>query len=402
VNASNEPPDRSPGRGRPPGAPGPRPGRTPFFATCAPGLEPLLHAEVRALGLARHERQVGGVYFEGSLADARRANLWLRTAVRVLMRVARFPCADERALYDGAREVDWARFVEPDGVLVVDAQSSESELGHTRFVEQRVKDAIVDGFRERHGVRPSVERAGADLGVHAHLFRDRCTLSVDTSGEPLHRRGWRREQGRAPLAETLAAAVVLLSGWDGRAPLLDPFCGSGTLLIEAVHRASNTAPGLWRTFGFERWPGHDAAAWEREKDAARAARRPLPQKLVVRGSDRDPALVRAARVNAEAAGVADALVFEPGDALALEPRPGWNAWIVSNLPYGERVGRDDDLDALYQGFGRLLRERCAGYRVALLGPADGRLARLGLAGAREERIVNGGLECRLVVARIDA
>ena len=375
--------------------------RVPFFATCAPGVEPLLHAEVRELGLGRVERQVGGVYFEGTLRDAWRANLHLRTAIRVLQRVARFPCADEAELYDGVGGVDWGGFLRPEGTLVVDAHVNDSALTHSRFVEQRTKDAVVDQIRSRTGTRPSVGREDADLGIHVHLFRDRCTLLVDTSGGSLHRRGWRVAQGRAPLSETLAAAVVLATGWDRRSPFLDPFCGSGTLLVEALHLADGVAPGLRRSFGFERWPGHDERAWARLRDEARQAERPV-SKLQVRGFDRDPERLDEARANLESAGLAERVVLEEAEALDFAPRSGWNGHVVSNLPYGERVNRGEDVEGLYRAFGERLRSRCAGYRVGLLGPA-GRLSRaFGLADAERLALKNGGLDCILTKAEIHA
>ena len=370
-----------------------------FFVTCAPGVEPLLHAEMRALGLRKVERQVGGVYFEGTLADARRANLWLRTAVRVLMRVARFEAQDTDDLYAGVGVVDWKKFLRSDGVLVVDAQSTDSRLEHSRFIEQRTKDAIVDQLRAADGTRPSVDRDDADLGVHVHLFKDRCTVSLDTSGFALHRRGYRREQGSAPLAETLAAALVLESGWDRRAPLVDPFCGSGTLAIEAALIATDTAPGLFRTFGFERWPGHDATAWQRERVDAEAKKKPIGKRVIV-GSDLDGEQLERAQANAAGAGFADALYFERADALAFDPRPGWNAWVVSNLPYGERVGRGADIAALYRSFAARLVAHARGFTVGLLS-SDGPEARaLELPGTTHRSFQNGGLACRFTVGRL--
>ena len=261
--------------------------RSVFFATCAPGVEPVLHAEVRALKLAKSECQVGGVRFEGEVADGWRANLWLRTAVRVLQRVARFPALDGDALYDGVAGVEWSRFVTPAGTLVVDAQARASALDHTQFIAQRVKDAVVDQLRARSGQRPSVDKDDPDLRIHLHLYRDRATLSVDTSGASLHKRGWRRYQGPAPLSETLAAAIVLLSGWDRRAPLLDPFCGSGTILVEAASLAAGLAPGRFRRFGFERWPNHDPAGYAVLRDRVAAAGRSA-NKVIVLGSGCQP------------------------------------------------------------------------------------------------------------------
>jgi putative N6-adenine-specific DNA methylase len=367
-----------------------------FFVTCAPGLEPLLHDEIRALKLAHVERQVGGVFFTGSLADAWRANLWLRTAVRVLMRVARFPATDADELYHGVQTVDWSEFVLPEGTLVVDAHARDSNLRHTRFLEQRVKDAVVDQLRARSGVRPSVDKDDPDLAIHVHLFRDRCTLLLDTSGGSLHKRGWRRHQGRAPLSETLAAAMVLWSGWDGRAPLIDPFCGSGTILIEAALIAAHIAPGLWRErFGFERWPGHDA---DRYAELVRATRGAAgwPRNLQLLGFDADPAAIAGARQNVAAAGLSGKVALEVQEIADFSPRRGWNAWIVSNPPYGERVLEPARAAALLRSFAAILRERCAGFHVTLLsGHADLPRA-LGFAQPKRTPLKNGALDCELL------
>lgn len=377
----------------------PAPLRERFFATCAPGLEPLLHAEARELGLSKVERQVSGVYFEGTLQDALRANLWLRTAIRVLMRVARFEARDADMLYAGARSVEWERFVKPDGTLIVDAHTASSELDHSLFIEQRVKDAICDSLREKHGTRPTVAKEDAELGVYAHVFRDRCTLLVDTSGESLHKRGWRRFQGRAPLAETFAAALVQISGWDQRAPFLDPFCGSGTVLIEAAMIARNMAPGLFRErFGCERWPGHDASLGAKLRKDARAAARPSKARIL--GRDLDAKMLEGARENVAAAGLEGAIEFEQGNALDFIPRKGWGAWIASNPPWGERIGDTRDVARLYRDFGAWLRERCAGYHVALLVPTGAIAHELGLKGAESTRVLNGGIECSILRADI--
>lgn len=370
--------------------------RERFFATCAPGLEALLHEEAKALGLAKIERQVGGVYFEGELRDAWRANLWLRTAVRVLMRLARFEATNADELYDGVKSVEWERFLRPDGSLAVDAHSSESQLDHTLFIAQRAKDAIVDTLRTSAGVRPAVDKDAPDLGVYVHVFRNRVTVLLDTSGDSLHKRGWRQHQGRAPLSESLAAAIVMLSGWDRRAPLIDPFCGSGTILIEAALLARNVAPGLFRPkFGFERWLGHDAKAWQTLREAAKAQAKPTP-KLVLRGRDWDPATAAGAQENAARAGVADVIEFDVGNGLEFEFKRGWNAWIVSNLPYGERVADQRAALALSRTFGERLRTNCGGYHVALLGRKDESSRALALPGLRKVALLNGGLECELV------
>jgi len=370
--------------------------RETFFATCAPGLEPLLHGELAELRLAKLERQVGGVRFEGSLEDAWRANLGSRTAVRVLLRLARFEAANADALYAGAMDVAWGRFLRPDGTFRVDAQSNASILDHTLFVEQRVKDAVADSFRSLHGSRPSVDLEDPDLSIHVHLFRDRCTLSVDTSGDSLHKRGWRKFQGRAPLAETLAAGIVLLSGWDRRSPLVDPFCGSGTILIEAAWIAGGVAPGhLRRSFGFERWIGHQAERW-RALVAASRARASWPARLVLEGSDSDAHAIEGARENLAAAGLEGRVRLEVRDVALFAPKRGWNAWIVTNPPYGERVGRDRDLDLVYRRFGALLRERCGGYHAAILSGNPALAQALGLEPERRTALKNGSIDCELL------
>jgi len=370
-----------------------------LFATCTPGLEPVLLDEVRRLGVGGVEQQVGGVHFRGELADAWRANLLLRSAVRVLLRLERFEARDGDDLYRAVAERDWRPYLRPGGRLWVQVQARESALDHSRYAAQRVKDAIVDQLRAPDGTRPTVEREGADLRVHLHLWRERATLSLDTSGESLHKRGWRRAQGRAPCPENLAAALVLASGWDGRAPLIDPFCGSGTVLVEAAWIAAGRAPGSLRArFGFETWPCHAAAAYARVREQALAALRPRGKPRLV-GSDRDPARVAEARANARAAEVDAQIELAVADALDLAPRAGWNAWIVSNLPFGERVGRASDLLALHVELGRILRARCAGYRATLL-VGDARLAdALALPEHARRTVLHGGSERVLVDAR---
>jgi putative N6-adenine-specific DNA methylase len=360
----------------------------------------VLHAELTDLRLARVERQVGGVYFEGSSTDAMRVNLESRVAVRVLRRVSRFLADSSDALYEGALAVEWSRFLKPGASLLVAAQTRESALDHSLFVEQRVKDAICDEQRAARGERPEVDKDQPDLRVHAHLFRDRCTLSVDTSGESLHRRGWRRFQGPAPLAETLAAGLLSLSGWDRRSPLIDPFCGSATLLVEAALLAAGRAPGLSRaSFAFEAFPDHEAARW-RDLRAAAEARVRLPRKLQLLGSDADRSVVEGARQNLAAAGVGDSVRLEFGRAEDFTPRAGWNGWIVTNPPYGERVGSARELVAVYRRFGERLRNACAGYHLALFSGNPELDAQLGLEFASRTKLANGAISCELLRAEL--
>jgi 23S rRNA G2445 N2-methylase RlmL len=377
--------------------------RRPCFVTCAPGIEPLLHAELKALRLARVERQVGGVYFEGTRRDALRANLELRTAVRVLERITRFEARDADELHEGALRVDWTEYLREGGSLRVDAHTGESSaLDHSLFVEQRVKDAVCDQLRGVGRSRPDVDKEDPDLRIVVHLHRDRCTLLLDTSGESLHRRGWRRHQGRAPLAENLAAALVLLSGWDRRAPVVDPFCGSGTLLVEAALLADGVAPGLFRErFALEAVPGFEPAVLERLRAEARARIRPAG-KLQLVGSELSAERVAEAGENLAAAGLAERARLEVADAAELELRAGWNGLVLTNPPYGERVGEEGDLRPLYRALGARLRERGAGYSLALFSGNPALERELGIPFHEEVELRNGGLECRLLLARLGA
>jgi putative N6-adenine-specific DNA methylase len=263
---------------------------------------------------------------------------------------------------------------------------------------------VVDRFRERTGERPSVDKESPDLALRVHLVRDRCALLLDTTGSSLHKRGWRRFQGPAPLAETLAAGLLFLSGWDRRSPLLDPFCGSGTILVEAALLAAGRPPGAFRgAFAFERWPGHDAGPFASLR-AELSLPRPLPPKLVLRGSDADARQIEGARENLAAAGVEDGVELEVKPARDFAPRKGWNGWIVTNPPYGERVGDARALQTLYRDFGARLREHAPGYHLALLtgGEQGGEpLAdALDLLELERRPLLNGALKCVLLTGEI--
>lgn len=369
------------------------------FATCAPGLEPLLHQEMSALKLAKVERQVGGCYFEADEEGIWQANLGLRTAVRILVRLSRFQATDADALYAGVAAEDWSRYLSPTGSLRVDAKVKQSRLDHSMFVEQRVKDAIVDQFVERTGQRPSVDKLEPDLRVGIHLFQDRVTLQVDSSGHSLHRRGWRRAQGVAPLAETLGAALVLSGQWNRKAPILDPFVGTGTVLIEAALIAANRAPGLTRhRYGFETWQGHDADAYAGYRAALEQQVRPLG-KLRLIGCDLEAERIEDAQRNLEAAGFdADSSNFElvSGDALQMDLKPGWNAFLATNPPYGQRVGELGELVPLFQRLGQKWRTEAPGYELSVLS-GDPTLANaLALPELTRTPVLNGAIECELL------
>ena len=364
----------------------------PFFATAAKGTEGALRDELRELRLPGVRADRGGVHFAGDWPDAWRVCLHSRIALRVLAQVTRFPAPDERALYGGVRSVDWRPFLTPERTLAVSAVCRDSRLTHTGFLAQKTKDAVVDQMRGRLGSRPDVDRKDPDVSVFLHLRRDVATLYLDLAGESLHRRGWRTEGGEAPLKETLAAAILRLSGWDRRCPLHDPLCGSGTLPIEADLWARNVAPGLFRPrFGFERWDCHRESARERMaalRDQARQAIRDTGP--LVLGTDRDPAAIDRARSHARQAGSrADFQVADLADIRPLTP-PGF---VVANPPYGARLKADPSLAEDLDGLG----ERLPGHTVVLLlGSENLRLRR------RPDRwlaLFNGDIPCRLVIYR---
>jgi putative N6-adenine-specific DNA methylase len=371
--------------------------RHEHFVTCARGLEPLLHAELKALKFGNIERQVGGVQFTGTALDAARANLELRTAIRVLRRVATFAAADEASFHAGAKSVPWEQWIR------IDATTSDSRLDHTHYLEQLAKDAICDRFRESSGARPSVDLDDPVLPVRVHLSKDRCKLLLDTSGDSLHKRGWRVHQGKAPLAETFAAALVLHSGWDLRSPLVDPFCGSGTILVEALLKALDWSPGLFRKrFAHERWKDHDAAAMARLRAELEARRKPASSvqgRLQVVGRDASATALDEARANLRAAGLVDLVRLEQGRAEDWRPKRGWNAWLVSNPPWGERIGDERAARAMLEALGHALRQDGTGWTACVLSGNPELERAMGLGGAPFATWHNGGIECRAVVHR---
>jgi 23S rRNA (guanine2445-N2)-methyltransferase / 23S rRNA (guanine2069-N7)-methyltransferase len=373
-----------------------------FFASCAKGLEYLLADELVALGCARATATMAGVNVEGTLVDAQRAVLWSRLASRILWPLSEFPCEDEHALYHNVALLPWREHLHDGMTLAVDAHVSGDAITHERYAALRVKDAVVDTLREATGARPSVDVDAPDLRLNLVVRKGRAILSVDLGGGPMHRRGWRREQGEAPLKENLAAAVLMRGGWsqvyaDGGA-LLDPMCGSGTLMIEGALMAADVAPGLARHGDVlpSRWPGFDAGAWasmrEQARERERAGRGALRD--VFDGSDVDPHAIRAARENATAAGLRDAIRFDVRDMAALPVQSAPRGLVVCNPPYDARLAADP---ALYRTLGDSLKRAVPGWRASLL-CGDAALARAtGLRAQKKYQMFNGALECSLVV-----
>jgi 23S rRNA (guanine2445-N2)-methyltransferase / 23S rRNA (guanine2069-N7)-methyltransferase len=374
-----------------------------FFASCPPGVADLTAAELRACG-ATHTRELKlGVLFEGSLEAAYRACLWSRTASRILMPLGNFPAATPEALYEGVAAIDWTQHVAPNGSLAIEFGGESAGIKHTHFGALKTKDAIVDQLRERTGQRPSVELERPDIRLDVRLDRDRATLSLDLSGESLHRRAYRARGVAAPLKENLAAAVLLRSGWPAIAEsggeLTDPMCGSGTLVIEAAMMALDIAPGLLRSyFGFVGWRGHDRELWERVVSEARARREATAtRRLVLRGYDSDAAAIRAATENSERAKLRGFAHFERRELDQLVNQSAAATGLVAtNPPYGERIGDQERLQALYGMLGQKLREHFQGWKAAVLTGNPPLAKAIGIHAKRSHTLFNGRIECRLL------
>lgn len=366
-----------------------------FFATAAKGVEEVLADEIRSLGIADLSIEKGGVRFSGDLGVCYRANLWLRTAQRILMPVAEFPCDSPQILYEGVRSIPWTRYLTPEMTLAVTCNLRDSAMTHSGFVALKTKDAIVDSMRDSHGHRPNVDTVEPDLLVNVHLVRNSCTVSLDTSGTGLDKRGYRLETKEAPLRETLAAAIIHLSGWDGASNLVDPMCGSGTIPIEAALKASCRPPGLVRSgFGFQRWPGYDASLWGSiVREAREKALSELPEMVV--GSDASSGAIRNARRNAERAGIAQFVTFGNRDIEEVSPPPPPGI-VLCNPPYGVRLGEEETLKPLYRKIGDMLKRRFNGYTAYILTGNAALASCVGLRASRRIVLFNGPIECRLL------
>lgn len=387
-----------------------------FFATCPLGVADLLAAEIKACGAARARELKSGVEFEGTLETAYRVCLWSRTASRVLMPLTQVAAHTAAALYEGMRKIDWSRHLAPTGSFVVDFGGQSKGITNTQFGAVKTKDAIVDQFREKFGERPNVDAEHPDLRINVHVHRDQGTVSIDLSGESLHRRGYRARGVAAPLKENLAAAILLRSGWPALAAnganLLDPLCGSGTLPIEAILIACDIAPGLQRTrnqvpWGFLKWRGHQARVWqdllgEAEQRAAAGTEQCRARQWVARGYDQDGFAVRAAVENIERAGLRGLVHVERRALEALRNEFDAPGLLVTNPPYGERIGDQQNLRGLYALLGEKLRTEFVGWKAAVFTGNPPLAKELYINAKRSHTLFNGALECRLLRFDIEA
>lgn len=345
----------------------------------------------------------GGITVSGDLETVYRLNLGLRTASRVLLRLGEFHAAAFSELHKRARRLDWARFLRPGQAVAVRVTCHQSRLYHSAAVGRELAKAIGQGLGGEVSLQKFDPQAEGPLPalVLARLVDDQCTISLDTSGELLHRRGYRLASAKAPLRETLAAGLLLASGWDGTSPLLDPFCGSGTIPIEAALIARGLPPGRSRRFAFMDWPDFDPALWQSLLEQSAAARRAeIPPILA---SDRDAGAIQMAQANAARAGVAGDIQFTCQAVSAVEPPPG-PGWVVTNPPYGLRVSGGKDLRNLYAQFGKVLRLKCPGWHAAVLCSDPSLIAQMGHQAAASFDtslgLVNGGVPVRLAIGRL--
>lgn len=373
-----------------------------LFATAAKGLEGLLLQELIDLGFSDVKEKRAGVYFSTNLEGAYRACLWSRLASRILLPLASFPSATPEALYKGIQTIDWNKHVKRNGSIAVHFVSAQSEIHHTLFGAQKVKDAIVDQFRDRYNERPNVDRDTPDINVYVYLFRDEAIVSLDLAGQSLHKRGYRLEAGEAPLKENLAAAILLRANWPAIAKsggmLLDPMCGSGTLIIEAAFMAADKAPQLDRPYyGFLGWKQHDARIWQSLLDDAterfEKGKKALPP---IVGYDLEADLVKLTFENIKRAGLTGYVHVEKRDVASLiPPKKEFKGLVVTNPPYGERLGEIEELIPLYQVLGRQLKSGFLDWQLALFTSNFDLSKKMGIRAKKYYALFNGVIPCRL-------
>ena len=372
-----------------------------WIATAPVGAASVLAEELAQFGAHDVRERSHDVKFQGALEVGYRVCLWSRTATRVLLSLGSIDAASAASVYEGVKRIDWREHLAPGATLACDCSGGNQSIRHTIYGSQLLKDAVCDNLREATGERPNIKPERPDVLLHLHVEGPTALLSVDFSGESLHRRGYRTEGGRAPLKENVAAAVLLRAGWPDVCArggvLLDPMCGSGTFLTEGALIAADAAPALDRAyFGFTGWRGHDAPLWESLCAQARARRALRAPRRCILGSDADADAVRMSLANAEHAGVADWVHVEKRTLHEIIPPKGEAGLIVTNPPYGERIGAESGLPDLYSELGLTLRERFQGWQAAILTGNPPLARNLGIYARRTHRFFNGTIECRLL------
>jgi putative N6-adenine-specific DNA methylase len=371
-----------------------------FFATCGRGIETILAGELHALGAADIEPGRGGVQFAGDRLMLYRANLWLRTAIRILWPILEVQVTSPEELYETVLGVDWSQYMTPEHTLAVDCNVRDSAITHSKYAALKTKDAICDQFVAKCGRRPSVDVDEPMVGLNLHIYRDRAVLSLESSGESLHKRGYRPIQTRAPLNEALAAALILQTGWRGDTQFADPLCGGGTLAIEAAWLALRRPPGLTRRcFGFQGWMDFDIAQWTALRDEARAGvAKSLTAPII--GSDERGDAVAFAIDNAKAAGVGHLVRFEKRHLRDFRPPGETPGTLICNPPYGERLGEEKELGGLYKLLGQVLQDRCQGWTAFVFTGNRALAEEIGIKPVEKWPLFNGKIPCQLMKFRV--
>ena len=360
------------------------------------GLEEVLSNELKKLGARDIEIHNRAVSFTGDLGVVYKCNLYLRTALRILIPIAKFEVQDEQNLYNEIQNIDWEKYMGVDDTLAIDCVLNTPIFTHSQYISQKTKDAIVDQFRDKHGRRPSVDLEKPTLRLHIHIFNNVCSVALDSSGESLHKRGYRDKTNLAPINEVLAAGLVLLSGWNTRSNFVDPMCGSGTILIEAALIAANIPPGYYKEdFGFMRWQRYlpfDLELWQAIYDAA-VERISLDQPRIF-GGELSHNVARKAKENVKRAKVEDMVHVRECDMIDFEAPEGGGVVIV-NPPYGERMDQDN-IPELYEHIGDTFKKRFAGYDCWIITSNMQALKSVSLKSTIRIPVYNGQLECRFV------
>lgn len=358
------------------------------------GLEELLAQEISSAGGTNIQILNRAVSFEGDLETIYRANYTCRTALRILKVIGAYRAGNEHELYQRILGIDWSGYITDEQTFAVDAFVSNSQMTNSHYVSLKVKDAVVDQFRRRSGIRPSIDLENPDLRINVHLAGDRCTISIDSSGESLHKRGYRQWQGEAPINEVLAAGMIMLTGWNGQTRFYDPMCGSGTLLIEAAMIARNIPAGYYRkTFSFMQWKDFDKNLWLKIKDEA--DRKILETLPLITGADSSQRTLSIAAHNIAEARLEQIITLKK-TAFEESPKPEENEGIiVTNPPYGERLEKDD-LNGFYKMIGDVLKKTYTGWDAWLITSDYNALKSVGLRTSRKIKLYNGPLECRFV------
>lgn len=366
-----------------------------FFASTARGLVEPLYTELQELGLNVTDKYIGGVYFESNWEGAYKANLHSRLASRILKPVLDFTAYQPEELYSQILRHDFTKYIKPTQTIAIDASVSDSKMRDQRFVAMKVKDAVVDQFREKYGVRPDVDNKNADLRIHVRCIKNQFNVAVDLSGDSLFKRGYRREVGEAPLKENLAAGLIKVTEWNGKSPIVDLMCGSGTFLIEAAMMALNVAPGLNRSgFGFQKWLNYEEEVWEKlVSEAIESEKEDLEFKFY--GFDIDRKVLTNAKDNAKRAGVDHVIEFRKEAVATVEP-PIEAGLVVVNPPYGARIGDEDNLRDVYRDLGYTLKHRFKGWDAWILSGNKELISDLKLKSTRKHFVYNGNIECRFL------